>query len=142
MPSLTRTPTGGYACRVRIPKDVRDEYGRRFGKRHEAKFHAPASTSLVDARRLYGEWLAQHEANVASIRAQQAGGGTTLTFRAANELAADWYRWFVGKYEDSPGDRDWEGLLDAVVDALKDKTREEDYEREGNWTASGCRGSR
>ena len=59
MPSLKRTFTGAYAARIRIPKDVRDEYGARFGKRHEAKFHAPASTSPGNAKRLYGEWLAQ-----------------------------------------------------------------------------------
>jgi hypothetical protein len=52
MPSLRKPKSGRYLARGRIPADVRDEYGRRFGKNFEAKFSAPAGTKPADAKRL------------------------------------------------------------------------------------------
>ena len=66
-PTLRKSPTGTYIARGRVPADVREEYGPRYGKSLEVKFSAPATTKPADAKRLYGEWLAEHEAHVTAI---------------------------------------------------------------------------
>jgi len=38
MTTLRQDDKGNYIARMRLPDDVRDEYGRRYGARHEAKF--------------------------------------------------------------------------------------------------------
>ena len=121
MPQLRRSKSGAYIARGRVPSDVRDEYGRRFGKSLEVRFYAASGTKLSDAKRLYGEWLAEHEARVASIRAERSGGGIALTQRRAIALAAEWYRWFVAKHADDPGEPDvWEHRRDAIGDELRE----------------------
>src|SRR3974390_824019 len=44
MVTLRQDKRGNYTARKRLPNDVRDEYGRLYGPRIEAKFYAPAST--------------------------------------------------------------------------------------------------
>jgi hypothetical protein len=68
MASLTQDSKGNYKARKRLPDDVRDEYGRLYGARYEAKFFAPNTTKSREAKRLYGEWLAEVEGRIAAIR--------------------------------------------------------------------------
>jgi hypothetical protein len=42
MVSLRQDSNGNFIARKRLPEDVREEYGRRYGARHEAKFSASA----------------------------------------------------------------------------------------------------
>jgi hypothetical protein len=41
MAKLRRDENGNYLARKRLPDDVREEYGRLYGARYEAKFSAP-----------------------------------------------------------------------------------------------------
>ena len=50
MASLRQDSRGNYVSRRKLPTDVRDEYGRLFRQRHEAKFFRPASTDRREAR--------------------------------------------------------------------------------------------
>ena len=119
MPTLKRNRNGSYGARARVPADISGDYGRLHGQRLEAKFYAPAGTSPSDAQRLFGEWLAEHLARVANLRAIRQGGALTLTFKQANILAGQWYLWFVGKHEANPGAPEhWEGKLDDIQEAL------------------------
>ena len=132
MPSLRKNNNGAFIARVRVPKDVQEEYGRLYGKRHEAKFFAPADTKTADAKRRFGEWLAEHEARVASIRAERNGEGRTLSQRSAAVLAAEWYRWFVARHQDNPGSpMGWEVGIDdvgaVVTEAIEDAHRNLDH---------------
>ena len=79
MASLTQDSKGNYKSRKRLPDDVREEYGRLYRQRFEAKFFAPASTKPHEAKRLFGEWLSEVEGRIANIRAQQKGEGVSLT---------------------------------------------------------------
>jgi hypothetical protein len=58
MASLRQDGRGNYVSRRKLPIDVRDEYGRLFGQRHEAKFFRPASTEKREAQRQFSEWSA------------------------------------------------------------------------------------
>jgi hypothetical protein len=78
MASLTQDSKGNYKARKRLPDDVREEYGRLYGARFEAKFSAPKGTSKQDATRQYGEWLAEVEGRIANILAQHRGEGVAL----------------------------------------------------------------
>jgi hypothetical protein len=90
MPTLTQRPNGAYTSRKRVPRDVRDEYDRLYGRSYEDKFFAPAGTPRAEARRLFGEWLAECEGRVAAIRAARDGTGLSLTPRQARALAGEW----------------------------------------------------
>ena len=50
MATLTRDDKGNYKARKRLPDDVREEYGRLYGARYEAKFFTPASTKRTRLR--------------------------------------------------------------------------------------------
>jgi hypothetical protein len=56
MVSLSQDNKGNYRARKRLPDDVRDDYGRLYGPRLEAKFFAPASTKRHEAERQFDEW--------------------------------------------------------------------------------------
>jgi hypothetical protein len=60
MPKLTRTSSGAYKARSRVPKDVADEYRRLYGQRLEVLLHIPAGTNEGKAKQRYAEWLAEH----------------------------------------------------------------------------------
>ena len=51
MASLSQDSQGNTKARKRLPDDVREEYGRVYGRRFEEKFHAPATTKRQDAER-------------------------------------------------------------------------------------------
>jgi len=54
MVTLRQDKRGNYTARKRLPNDVRDEYGRLYGPRIEAKFYAPASTKPQEVKRGWG----------------------------------------------------------------------------------------
>jgi integrase len=94
---LTPTAEGGFTARKRIPTDVREEYGRLFGKRKpqwEAWFNSgPMPIGL--AREKHREWLSDIEARIANIRAERKGEGRTLSPMQARGLAGEWYTWWT-----------------------------------------------
>jgi hypothetical protein len=87
MASLRQDSRGNYVSRRKLPADVRDEYGRLFGQRHEAKFFQPASTDRREAQRQFSEWSAEVDGNIIAIRAARDGTGLSLTPAQARKLA-------------------------------------------------------
>jgi uncharacterized coiled-coil DUF342 family protein len=73
MVKLRHDNEGNYIARKRLPDDVRDEYARLYGARHEAKFLRPKSTKRHEAARQYHEWLAEVESRIEAIRAERDG---------------------------------------------------------------------
>ena len=117
MASLKRSKSksGAYSARKGIPKDVREEYQRLYGQRWEARFSADAAMKPSDAKISLSEWLAEIESRIGSIRSARTGEGQSLTRKQALGLAGEWYRWFVARHEDAPGDVErWEDLLNDL----------------------------
>jgi hypothetical protein len=56
MATLRQDTRGNFSARKRLPDDVREEYGRRFGQRLEAKFSAPAKVGAHAARQMFRDW--------------------------------------------------------------------------------------
>ena len=104
---------------MRLPRDVREEYGRLYGIRHEAKFSAPNGTKRQLAERLFYEWQAGVKTNIASIRAQQKGEGISLTRQQARALAGEWYDWFVARHPLAENAK-WESLRDNIHEAMRE----------------------
>jgi integrase len=120
MAGLQRTKSGRWISRKSIPEDVRDSYYTRYQRRWEEIFHAPAGCPLATAKRQHSEWEAEIDSRIATIRAQQRGEGRDLTQREARALAGEWYKWFVGQYEDNPGKPDgWVQWQWAVTDQFE-----------------------
>jgi hypothetical protein len=117
MVSLNRSRTGSYSARKRIPHDIGDEYKRLFNARHEAKFFLPAGTTAHEAKQRFNEWLAEHEARVAAIRAERDGTGRSLTAREARALAGEWYEWWLSRHAES-GEMSCELCRDRVQEAI------------------------
>jgi integrase len=115
MATLTRDHKGNFKSRKRLPDDIRDEYGRLYGARYEAKFFAPASTSRHEATKLFGEWLAEIAVRIETIRAARDGTGASLTAQQARKLAGEWYDWFLA-------DRTWATHL--TIEYWRDKIQE------------------
>jgi hypothetical protein len=78
MVKLRQDANGNYRARKRLPDDVREEYGRLYGARNEAKFSAPKTTKSHEAKRLFGDWIAEVESRIAAIRAERDGTGRVL----------------------------------------------------------------
>ena len=78
---------------------MREEYGRLYGARYEAKFYAPASTKKHEASQQYREWLNEVEGRIAAIRAARDGTGQSLTPQQARKLAGEWYDWFIARHQ-------------------------------------------
>ena len=132
MVKLERRPSGGYSARKRIPNNVREEYAKRYGPKHEAKFSAPVGTDALEARRLYREWLDEVEGRIAAITAERSGTGVALTKRDARALAGEWYDWFIGRFPlDDAYDMLWDDLWDRVQHAIQDEVTEEEVDRHG-----------
>jgi hypothetical protein len=128
MASLTQDSKGNYKARKRLPDDVREQYGLLYGQRHEAKFFAPQTTKSHDAKRRYGDWLAEEEGRIAAIRAERDGTGRSLTRAQARMLAGDWYEWFTALYAETRRE-DIEWLRDDVHEALRRAAGEVEFER-------------
>lgn len=79
MVHLRQDSKGNFITRRRLPDDVRDEYGRRYGARHEAKFFAPASLGTNTAKQRFREWDAEVTSRIDAIRAELTGEGIALT---------------------------------------------------------------
>ena len=72
MASLRQDSNGNFRARRRLPDDVREEYGRRFGPRLEAKFFARATVGSHKARQMFREWDAAQETSPPSARSVPA----------------------------------------------------------------------
>lgn len=121
MASLKRSTSGGYFARKGIPKDVRAEYQRLYGQAWEAQFTAPPGTSQAKAKAAFNEWLSEIEQRIEGIRAAAKGEGLELTSKQARALAGEWYRWFVGRHENDPGDAErwWLEQAEYVDDIME-----------------------
>jgi hypothetical protein len=102
MISLNRVADGRWLARKGIPKDVREEYARLYGVRREAHLKLPADTPKHEAKKRLGEWVAEIETCIATLRAQKNDEGQPLTQLNAIALAGRWYNWFVKQHEDNP----------------------------------------
>src|SRR4051794_14172006 len=95
MAALVRSKSGEFFARKGIPADVRDAYARLYNVRWEAQLKLPADTSKHEANKRYGEWLAEVETRIATLRAVANGHGQPLTRLNAIALAGRWYTWFI-----------------------------------------------
>ena len=121
MATPRRSKSGSITVRKGIPKDVRAEYQRLYGPGWEAKLTVPAGTRPQDAKVRIGEWTAEVETRIATIRAAQRGEGQSLSQRQAFALAGEWYVWYVGRHEENPGTPEhWKVLWDVLIDQLED----------------------
>ena len=117
---LTPKASGGFYARKRIPEDVRDEYARQYGKSAEERLSIKP-TDASSARREAQEWGAEIDTRFDNIRAARTGSGQPLSRKQALALAGEWYRWFVARYEEAPGDpRQWEGRWLSLLDELEE----------------------
>jgi hypothetical protein len=128
MVSLRQDGKGNFSARKRLPDDVREEYGRRYGQRVEAKFFAPASKGAANAKQEFRDWEAEVAGHIAAIRAERTGEGIALTARQARALAGEWYEWFVVRHP-LRNVETWDDLRDRVHEALKETVGYEEWER-------------
>jgi integrase len=116
MVSLSRAADGRWFARKGIPEDVREEYARLYGVRREAHLKLPADTARHEAKMQLGEWGAEIETRIATLRAKKNGEGQPLTKLNAIALAGRWYTRFVGQYEADPGPpKRWREMSDHLV---------------------------
>jgi hypothetical protein len=129
MASLTQD-TSGFKARRKLPRDVREDYGRLYGQRHEVKFFLPASTAKVEARRQFNEWSAEVDGRILTIRAARDGTGQSLTSTQARALAGEWYDWWTVRHTQAVPSQveDWR---DAVQEALYSAVTEEEVKHIG-----------
>jgi hypothetical protein len=128
MVRLQQDSNGNYRARKRLPDDVRAGYGRLYGARYEAKFFAPKTIKSHEAKRLFGEWVAEVEARIAAIRAERDGSGRTLTRAQARKLAGDWYEWFTGRHAEA-SEEAIAARRHTVHEALREAAGEDEFER-------------
>ena len=116
MVGLVRTTDGRWFARKGIPKDVRDDYARLYGVRREAHLKLPGDLPHSEARARLGEWTADVETRIATLRAKQNGEGQPLTKLNAVALAGRWYTWYVKQHEDDPGpEKRWRDLGEQLI---------------------------
>ena len=127
MVKLRQDTNGNFIARKRLPDDVREEYGRRYGARLEAKFSARASVGVDAAKQKFRKWDAEVTARIAAIRAELKGEGIPLTRQQARALAGEWYAWFVARHPLRDAQK-WEDLRDRVHEALKEAVSDDDWE--------------
>ncbi|WP_445217748.1 tyrosine-type recombinase/integrase [Bradyrhizobium sp. Pa8] len=116
MVALNRAADGRWFARKGIPQDVREDYQRLYGHKREAHLKLPAGTPKHEAKARLGEWEAEVETRIATLRAQRNGEGQPLTKLNAIALAGRWYNWFVKQHEADPGQpKYWRDFGDHVV---------------------------
>jgi hypothetical protein len=116
MVALSRAADGRWFARKGIPEDVREEYARLYGVRREAQLKLPADTPRHEAKTGLGEWEAEIETRIATLRAKKNGEGQPLTRLNAIALGGRWYTWFVGQHEKDPGPaKRWQKMSDHLV---------------------------
>jgi hypothetical protein len=79
MVALNRANDGRWFARKGIPEDVRQEYARLYGLKREAHLKLPADTPHHEAKKSLGEWEAEIETRIATLRAAKKGEGQPLT---------------------------------------------------------------
>jgi hypothetical protein len=134
MTTLMRNKSGEYTARKVIPKDVRQAYGAGW----EARLTLPAHLNEAEAKARHGEWLADVETRIATLRAAANGEAHSLTRVGALALAGRWYSWFVEHHEKDLGlPSRWRELgdlfvyvieMEAPVEFLADPKRDPDWE--------------
>ncbi|MGY4500881.1 integrase [Bradyrhizobium sp. GM24.11] len=131
MVALNRAADGRWFARKGIPEDVREPYARLYGVKREAHLKLPANTSRPEAKVRLGEWAAEVETRIATLRATAKGEGQPLTKLNAIALAGRWYLWFVGQHENDPGKpQHWKKLIDTLLwDVLRPEAPDE-YEND------------
>jgi integrase len=127
MVKLWQDNKGNYSARKRLPDDVREEYGRRYGPRFEAKFSAAARVGTHVAKQMFRDWETEVAARIAAIRADRTGEGIALTPRQARALAGEWYEWFLAKHPVNDQQK-WEALRDQVHEALREAAGHDEWE--------------
>ena len=127
MAQLRQNPNGSYSARKRLPDDVREDYGRLYGPRYEAKFSAPVGTKRQDAERQFHEWKAETDTRIGAIRAQRKGEGVSLTRQQTRALAGEWYEWFVARHPLSDKEK-WEHLRDDIHEAMREAVGDDVWE--------------
>ena len=127
MAGLTQDSKGNYRARRRLPNDVREEYGRLYGQRHEAKFYAPATTKPDLAKQLFSGWSAEVDGRIIAIHAQRKGEGLSLIPQQARAFAGEWYDWFVARHPFRQIEA-WEDLKDEVQRSLRESVSEKVWE--------------
>jgi hypothetical protein len=77
----------------------------------------PADTPRHEAKTHLGEWEAEIETRIATLRAKRNGLGQPLTKLNAIALAGRWYTWFVGQHQNDPGGppKRWHEMGDHLV---------------------------
>ncbi|WP_130229366.1 hypothetical protein [Bradyrhizobium sp. Leo121] len=137
MVALGRAADGRWFARKGVPEDVREEYARLYGVRREAHLKLPADTPRHEAKARLGEWEAEIETRIATLRAQRNGEGQPLTRVNAIALAGRWYNWFVAQHEDDPGPaKRWRELSDIFVWVIRlhaPDSYEEDSRSDPQW---------
>jgi len=131
MVALSRATNGRWFARKGIPQDIREEYARLFGAKREAQLRLPADTPKHEAKARLGEWEAEVETRIATLRARRNGEGQPLTRLNAIALAGRWYKWFVAKYDDDPGPATrWRAMSDYLVWEVIRPEAPESYEED------------
>ena len=130
MVTLRRDARGNFSARKRLPADVQDEYGRRYGQRFEAKFFAAASKGVAKAKQEFRDWETEVAGRIAAIRAERTGESATLSIQQARALAGEWYSWFIAKHPVNDRGK-WEELQGRVQEALQDAIDKDAWERFG-----------
>jgi integrase len=127
LPGFKTLKSGAVISRYVIPADVRDEYRRLYGKGREERWRAdPGEPSWPQRKRLYGEWVAKISGRIEAIRATNRGSGIALSRQDAAALAGEWYRWFVARHEDAPGNpKLWDAEQWSIIDAMLQYAPEE-----------------
>ena len=128
MVTLRQDTKGNFSARKRLPDDAREDYGRRYGQRLEAKFFAAANKGAAKAKQEFRDWETEVAGRIAAIRAQRTGEGVALTPRQARALAGEWYEWFLAKHPASDH-RKWESLRDELHEAERETVGEAEWER-------------
>jgi integrase len=130
MAHLHQKPNASYSARKRLPVDVREEYGRLYGPRFEAKFFAPASIGRHAAGQRFRIWEAEVAQRIETIRRVQRGEGIDLDRKQAVALAGEWYKWFVARYEEEEAQPiAYEEALWDIIDEMLQFAPEEVRER-------------
>ncbi len=137
MVELQQDSNGNYRARKRLPDDVREDYGRLYGARHEAKFFAKASDGRLAALQEFRTWDAEVTRRIDTIRKGQRGDGIDLSRKDTVALAGEWYTWFVEWHEKATHKPEayvvalWE-IIDRMQQYAPDEVREQPI-RELQW---------
>ena len=129
MVTLRQDSRGNYSARKRLPDDVREEYGKLYRARFEAKFSARGSLGKEAAQQKFHQWATEVEQRIEAIRKAQRGEGIDLDREQAAALAGEWYLWFVAKYEKEDADPEayeealWD-IIDEMLNFAPDEVRE------------------